>query len=380
MRFSEYDRHSIPAEEENAMTSIDRLSGLVSMERPPNDAAALWRNQRGWRACDLKPESWRITVPTEIAKQILERAAHARDITDAILDWHSNASVVALQEQVESTLEGGVGFCLIRGLALSGDPAVDERVALLFGLLFGQPVSQTRAGNLVARVEDRGHDLRSHTVRGHQTAAELAFHCDRADRVLLVCVRTARTGGRSRVVSARALADKLGNVSPALAGRLYRPLPQDRRGEFAPGERPFSEIPIFSENEGVFVARYLRRFIHDSQRHPEAPRLEDADVAALDTLDSLIESEGMAHEMPFEPGDVQILNNNVVFHARTAFEDHPEPDRRRLLLRLWLAHRSSRPLPESFADLYGVTGAGSYRGGVWPNGRPPARDLVGLTS
>jgi Taurine catabolism dioxygenase TauD, TfdA family len=78
----------------------------------------------------------------------------------------------------------------------------------------------------------------------------------------------------------------------------------------------------------------------------------------------------MALEMPFNPGDVQIINNNVVFHARKAFRDHPDPERRRLLLRVWLAHASSRPLPQSFADLYGATDAGTYRGGVWPDIKP----------
>jgi hypothetical protein len=255
----------------------------------------------------------------------------------------------------------------MRGFPLSTNDCTNERAAVLVGLLFGRPVSQTKKGNLVARVEDLGLALTSPAVRGHQTSAELPFHCDRADRVLLLCVRTARSGGRSRVVSSIALAEAMWAEAPAFAERLHHQLPQDRRGEEAPGEPPYSCMPIFSERNGVFVARYLRRFIHDSQRHPDAPRLTSDDIAALDKLDALIERDGMALEMPFEPGDIQILNNNVILHSRTAFEDYDEPDRRRLLLRVWLSHRSARPLPESFAELYGTTDAGAYRGGVWPN-------------
>ena len=44
-------------------------------------------------------------------------------------------------------------------------------------------------------------------------------------------MRSARTGGHSRLVSARALADVLRREAPALAARLFRPMPQDRRGE-----------------------------------------------------------------------------------------------------------------------------------------------------
>lgn len=355
------------------MPSIDALAALPSLEAPPENAAALWRAQRGWRADTLSPTDWRVELPAPLARDILDRAQRYGGVAEAAAGWRPHPSAGPLQAKLEAMLEGGPGFCLMSGSMLSGDPDVDERAALLLGLLFGRPVSQTRKGNLVARVEDLGHDLSKPTVRGHQTAAELAFHCDRADRVALVCVRTARAGGRSRIVSAIALADALAAQAPRLAERLRLALPQDRRGEEAAGERPFSMIPVFSEREGVFVARYLRRFIQDSQRHAEAPRLTEADIEALDALDALIESEGMALDMPLAPGDVQILNNNVVFHARTAFEDFEEAGRRRLLLRLWLAHAGARPLPESFADLYGDTHAGAYRGGVWPDGDPARR-------
>ena len=97
----------------------------------------------------------------------------------------------------------------------------------------------------------------------------------------------------------------------------------------------------------------------------------------MDALDAIIERDGMALEMPLAPGDVQLLNNNVVFHARTAFEDYPDLERRRLLLRLWLTHASARPLPGNFAELYGRIEAGVFRGGVWPDGCRPTSDTHG---
>jgi len=40
-----------------------------------------------------------------------------------------------------------------------------------------------------------------------------------------------------------------------------------------------------------------------------------------------------------ERGDLQLLNNRLLLHARTAYQDHPEPERKRHLLRLWLLGR-----------------------------------------
>ena len=42
-------------------------------------------------------------------------------------------------------------------------------------------------------------------------------------------------------------------------------------------------------------------------------------------------------DMEFRPGDIQLLKNSVILHKRTEYEDWDEPDRKRHLLRLWLA-------------------------------------------
>ena len=358
---------------------------FASHERPPGDAAQLWRAQPGWRARELSAGDWRIALPPALADQIMHHAARAPSHPDAAADWAPHASAVPLRDQVERILEGGVGFCLLHGLPLSGDPATDERAAFLAALLFGRPVSQTRQGDLVGRVENTGRHLKTVRVRGHEVSGALPFHCDRADRVLLACLRPARAGGHSRLVSARALADTLRAEAPALAARLFRPMPQDRRGEEVPGERAYMMMPVFSEQDGVFVGRYLRQFIHNAQRHAQAPRLSAEDLAALDALDALCERDGMALDMPFTPGDIQLVNNNAVFHARTAFQEFDAPGRHRLLLRIWLSHASARPLPDSFADLYGATLPGAYRGGIWPRdssapipfARAPNRPMLG---
>jgi hypothetical protein len=338
------------------------------MDRPPVDAAMLWRTQAGWLGSQLSVEHWTLTMPETLASSIRAFASAKRMSApeEVIHQWNPPGDSNAFVDRVERILEGGLGFCLIKGLQVAPDERELQLGILLFSTLFGRPVSQTRKGNIVARVENLGLDLADPNVRGHQTRAELTYHCDRADRVILYCVRTARSGGESRVISAIKLAEDLAARCPEVAMKLSSPLPQDRRGEEFPGELPWCNMPIFNKLEGVFVARYLRRFIEDSSRHVGAPRLDFDTIRALDALDAMMEEGGRAVEMTFSPGDIQLVNNNVIFHSRTAFNDDPDPGRRRLLLRVWLSHRSGRPLPPSFATLYARTAAGKYRGGVWP--------------
>ena len=60
------------------------------------------------------------------------------------------------------------------------------------------------------------------------------------------------------------------------------------------------------------------------------------------------------------------MNTWVTLHKRSAFEDWPEPERRRQILRIWLSMPNSRPLDPMFADNYGAVSAGALRGGMRP--------------
>ena len=41
--------------------------------------------------------------------------------------------------------------------------------------------------------------------------------------------------------------------------------------------------------------------------------------------------------MQLECGDIQLVSNHFVLHARTAYQDHQEAEKKRHLLRLWLS-------------------------------------------
>jgi hypothetical protein len=93
----------------------------------------------------------------------------------------------------------------------------------------------------------------------------------------------------------------------------------------------------------------LRTFYHTDYFRSAAGRngeliLTPEDRSLLDLYNAIAETPGMYLDMDLEPGDVQLLSNHSVMHARTDFEDHPEPERRRHLLRLWISLPSSRSL------------------------------------
>lgn len=258
----------------------------------------------------------------------------------------------------------GRGFVLIRGLPVEGRPMVDSAAAYWgIGAYFGNARSQNAKGHLLGHVRDLGLHTDDPKVRTYQTTERQHFHTDSCDIVALLCLKTAKSGGLSSLVSSMSIYNAMAARHPDLLRRLLRPMPTDRRGEVPEGKQPWFELPIYNHYQGSLSAIYAPHYVRSSQRFPQAPRLTAEDVAALDCFDRLAEDTELRLDMAFQPGDMQFVHNHTVLHDRTAFEDWPEPERKRHLLRLWLAAPGARPLPAAYAERYGSVEIGN-RGGI----------------
>jgi hypothetical protein len=258
----------------------------------------------------------------------------------------------------------GRGFVLWRGLPVAQWGRRRSAVAFYgLGLHLGHAVSQNAQGHVLGHVRDLGLSSADPNVRIYQTRERQTFHTDSADLVGLLCLQAARAGGLSALVSSTTLYNEMRARRPDLAACLFQPLATDRRGEVPPGARPYFEIPVFNWHEGRLSAIYHRQYIDSAQRFADAPRLGARQVEALDLLDALTDDPAMHFTMQLQPGDMQFVHNHALLHDRTAFTDWPQPQRRRHLLRLWLAPESGRPLPAVYAQRYGSVTPGR-RGGV----------------
>ena len=266
--------------------------------------------------------------------------------------------------RMRNEILNGRGFVLLRGLPVDRWPMRLAATAFFgLGSHFGNALSQNAQGHVLGHVRDLGLRSDDPNVRIYQTAERQTFHTDSCDIVGLLCLQTARAGGDSALVSSTTLWNELRRRRPDLARRLLAPMATDRRGEGQPGELPFFSIPVFNPHAGLMSAIYQRQYIDSAQRFAQAPRLAPSDIEALDLLDALADDPALHLLMRLEPGDIQLVHNHTLLHDRTAFTDWAEPERRRHLLRLWLAPDDARPLPPVFAQRYGSVVPGS-RGGV----------------
>jgi Taurine catabolism dioxygenase TauD, TfdA family len=272
--------------------------------------------------------------------------------------------------EVARELEQGRG--LVRLTCL--DPARYAEADLkrvFWGLMchIGTPLPQNTTGELLAEVKDEtgtGAAVASGSARARsRSTGPLRFHTDKCDLLCLLCASNGITGGISRIVSTVAIHDAMATRRPDLLAVLYgdfwRARPVDEEGE-GMASKPFP-MPVFARGpNGDFTSQYSRTYVELAQGQPGVPPLTPQQVEAMDMLAAL--ADELCVEMPFEPGQIQLMNQHVTYHGRTAYADGAGG--RRNLLRIWLASPLSRALPVGHAGQWGDVRAGALRGGAMP--------------
>lgn len=318
------------------------------LKEPVKDASA-------WVGAELQGRDdviHRLSEP-EIAE--LDRAL--RSVQESGLDTTSITRDDFVLPVFAATLRGmlnelnhGRGFLLIRGFPR--ERYSEEECARIYwglGTHFGHGVSQDKRGSLLGHIRDAGQEITvENTVRGYQTRIALPYHTDGCDAAGLFCLETAMKGGASMLISSVTVHNRFLERRPDLIEELYRPFYYDRRGEIAPGQKPYRSCPIYTWHAGLLSCSYVRGYIQAAQRFPQVPRLTGRAREALDVLDQILDEPDLPLAFQLEPGDMEFANNYSILHSRSAFEDWPEPEKKRHLLRLWLAVYGARDLPDSF--------------------------------
>ncbi|SFR29890.1 Taurine catabolism dioxygenase TauD, TfdA family [Lentzea waywayandensis] len=265
--------------------------------------------------------------------------------------------------QISAGLETGQGFAVVRGLPVESRSEEDARLICWgLGLHLGVALVQKSDDSLIVDVRDTGRQTSE--LRRHDSNMDINFHVDSCDVVALLCRRTAMEGGASLLTSSLAVRDEIARLRPHLLEVLEAPLPFAAVGPAARDGQPFFLSPVFGGDREDFTSRFYGARIRAVRGMAGAPELTAEQLEAVDLIDKIAADPNLSCELDFQPGDLQLVNNHLVYHARTAFTDHPDPDRRRHLLRLWLAVPDSRRLPETFREAWGRVEPGVVRGGV----------------
>lgn len=298
-----------------------------------------------WRGAELSArDDWRDAL-TEHDVAELDRALLAAKRTGKTLGklTQEDFPLPTLRHKIvrwRLEVRSGRGFQVIRGVPVDRWPERD--VELFFWCLgqhLGIPGAQNPEGDLLGHVRDTGES--PERVRHYRTNVHINFHCDAADVVGLLCLREAKHGGKSRIVSSVAVYNELLRRNPGVVDRLYEPFMMDTKGE---GGVDYLPVRPCCYDSGRLRTFYHTDYFRSATDARGVSLLSSSDREVLDLYNEIADSPDMFLDMKLEPGDVQLVSNHTVLHSRTGYEDYPEPERRRHLLRLWISLPPDRSL------------------------------------
>lgn len=257
-------------------------------------------------------------------------------------------AIKARMADVREALDNGIGFAIIDRIPVDEmTPHIATQVYWLMMDVLGRPVAQKWDGTLVYDVLDTGRTpAPGNGVRSSKSNQGQGYHTDNSfntppEHVALFCIRPAKEGGLSGLISLDSVYNRLLAEYPDTIPRLFEPFVFDRQREHAPDDQLTSQKPMFETVNGELCVSLSTGLVYQGHKLANEP-MDAKTQAALDALDAVMEDAELGKTFDFEPGQIQVVNNRRLGHRRTGFVDWPDEDRRRHLVRIWLRNDGQR--------------------------------------
>jgi hypothetical protein len=325
---------------------------MTTIDLHPVSGPAAWRGDvlKAGTEWIYQLNETEIAELVEVGQRFLADNPDLRSVVAEDYPIPANANHIA---ECAKQMDAGRGFILVRGLKTEeyGD-VLSGAIFYVIGLHLGQPMEQNALGDVVDHVVATSNKtMADPDALPSRVRDRLPFHSDSSDVVALMCLRGAKAGGSSSLVSGATIYNEVLERRPELAPLLLEPFYFDwyRQDHDAPAMTYTS--PICSYVDGIFSMYAGSSMIFSAQEYPGVPQLTQDQIDAINLCDEISQEPGFAIDMDFQPGDIQWLLNYAALHSRTEYDDFPEPERRRHLLRLWLKRDVKRPLAPGFGKV-----------------------------
>ncbi len=179
----------------------------------------------------------------------------------------------------------------------------------------GDQVPQNRDGDLLGHVRDTAEIATNLNVRLYKTTKRQDFHTDGSDIVGLLCLRRAKSGGLSQIASSHMVFNEILNQRPELVPLLFEPMYWDSGGEHRAGEKPYWVAPIARIINDRLRFLYRGWYLRDAQRHPDVPRLTDAQKQLMELIESIANAPAIRLDMDLNPATSNSLRIQPFFIA-----------------------------------------------------------------
>jgi len=335
-----------------------------------------YNNEQAWFGRDMANSSeWIYELTSDDVRELDDAVANVRrnaiGLTDLKREDFPLPALGAKLAEIRRDVLSGRGFALVRGWP-SQQRTIEQSATAFLGVgthLGEDLLSQNGRGHVLGHVANLGEDYTDPSTRGHRTSAELKFHADGGDIVGLLCIQRSRTGGLSRLSSSTTIWNELVRRRPDCARLLMEPYTWTRWGEIGKGQGPHFSIPVFQHVDGHVICIFSASAIEKGHSFEDVKPLSAEEKDALAMVNEVASDPAVCLDMDFQPGDMQFLCNFFILHSRSSYEDWPERERRRHLLRAWVSSSEGPTLPDNVTRIMQ---------GSTPYGRPNGTAVPGV--
>ncbi|KAI1327877.1 hypothetical protein F5Y16DRAFT_370578 [Xylariaceae sp. FL0255] len=326
----------------------------------PQGFPAKMEGPMAWDGPDYEdqPDLYTNVLSKDDLAEIHEAISHFK--ATGLSRGHINQQTFPLSErfskrlnEVNSILNDGKGFHVIRGI----DPNqfTEEEHVLLFAGMASHIADNRKAWiDHICNNKVVGPD--EPPLRPTELAVPMDFHTD-ADAGNILALFTenkGKAGGYQYLSSFWSVYNTIMEEDPSVMACLAADWHWEKpdRGQEGRVNQVMDRRAIVGHVNGKPEINYGRTFVAGSAEYPlsaDAPRLTVDQIHALDVLST--HAKRHAFRVHVESGDILLVNNLSILHARTAFEDSPAENLVRHVLRLWLKDNTSWPVASSLKYL-----------------------------
>ncbi len=303
-----------------------------------------------WKRDDLATSDWKIKIPDQVLDEleILISFLRVNPTPLEVLDPRDFelGECSRFMRKVQTIISLGTGIAIVSKLPTTKFNKDElKQIYWLLSSMIARPVAQSYDGRLLYDVIDTGQKIGTRT-RGDLTNQELSWHTDYGFNfpppfIGLLVLNTAPKGGISRVASMLNAHNILREKYPRYLERLYKPFWWNRQGEHHEGDAPTHFYPIFSSDGKSVHARFIKWLLYKGYELME----EKFDQLGQDAIEKMFDimSDPVNHLMfDLEQGEIQFMNNFVVAHSRSDYEDKGGKNKKRHLVRIFLRNDGRR--------------------------------------
>ena len=275
-----------------------------------------------------------------------------KNLNNSLLKNKFDKNYKKLINQVISKLENSNGFVVLKNIDIK-NLSLNKTIKIYSNLMkkLGVLLVQNKKKEKIVKVQNLGKQWTANN-RGYKTNENINFHTDGGTYAGLMCVSEPHSGGENMIVSSKKIYDLIKKKNPKYLKTLREGFFYHTRGENKGSEKVTKKkYPMFTFKNNLLHCMFNKNPILWAYEKITLPSKKKKEIfKVLNSVETISNKKENITTLKLKQGDILIVNNYKVLHARKKFKDRNK--KKRLLLRAWVKAKNTQYSGPTLLDVY----------------------------